>query len=69
MKKAANELLKSEKAWLLDHIGLIPDLDDDVMDEVGCVCCSMRLFEIDLGLAKMEQLLLVAVTGVRKDED
>lgn len=27
-------LLRGEKAWLLSRIGLIPDLDDDVMDEV-----------------------------------
>jgi len=27
-------LLRSEKAYLLSRIGLIPDHDDDVMDEV-----------------------------------
>jgi hypothetical protein len=32
--KGAKELLQWEKAWLLSQIGLIPDCDDDVMDEV-----------------------------------
>lgn len=30
----AKHMLSVEKAWLLSQIGLIPDLDDDVMDEV-----------------------------------
>lgn len=30
----AGELLSIEKAWLQSQIGLIPDHDDDVMDEV-----------------------------------
>lgn len=30
----ARHLLAVEKAWLLSQIGLIPDCDDDVMDEV-----------------------------------
>lgn len=28
---AAKELIESEKGWLLHRLGLIPDLDDDVM--------------------------------------
>lgn len=28
-------ILHNEKAWLLSQIGLIPDCDDDVMDEVS----------------------------------
>ena len=31
----AQHLLQVEKAWLTSQIGLIPDHDDDVMDEVG----------------------------------
>ena len=31
----ARHLLDVEKAWLTSQIGLIPDHDDDVMDEVG----------------------------------
>lgn len=30
----ARHLLANEKGWLLSQIGLIPDCDDDVMDEV-----------------------------------
>jgi len=30
----AHDMLRVEKAWLLSQIGLIPDCDDDVMDEV-----------------------------------
>ncbi|KAK7033861.1 hypothetical protein R3P38DRAFT_3264531 [Favolaschia claudopus] len=33
MLEMANELLSMEKAWLGSQIGLIPDLDDDTMDE------------------------------------
>lgn len=31
----AKSMLEIEKAWLLSQIGLIPDHDDDVMDEVS----------------------------------
>lgn len=34
MLKSAQEVVDWEKAWLLSQIGLIPDCDDDVMDEV-----------------------------------
>lgn len=34
MLRYAGELLRIEKAWLQSQIGLIPDHDDDVMDEV-----------------------------------
>lgn len=34
MTEMAKHLLDVEKAWLLSQIGLIPDCDDDVMDEV-----------------------------------
>ena len=30
----AEHILDNEKGWLLSQIGLIPDCDDDVMDEV-----------------------------------
>lgn len=35
MVKAAKKMLQREKGWLLGQIGLIPDCDDDVMDEVS----------------------------------
>ncbi|KAG1716489.1 hypothetical protein ID866_693 [Astraeus odoratus] len=34
MLAGAREILRWEQAWLLSQIGLIPDCDDDVMDEV-----------------------------------
>ncbi len=34
MLSQAEQMLRLEKAWLLSQIGLIPDHDDDVMDEV-----------------------------------
>ncbi|KAG8891137.1 hypothetical protein FRB99_003841, partial [Tulasnella sp. 403] len=40
--KAAQRLLNTEKGWLLSEVGLIPDCDDDVMDEQK-VCASTWL--------------------------
>ena len=34
MEESAKVIVKHEKVWLQSHIGLIPDHDDDVMDEV-----------------------------------
>lgn len=34
MLEHTQQMLDSEQAWMLDQIGLIPDHDDDVMDEV-----------------------------------
>jgi hypothetical protein len=34
MEQTAERMLQGEKAWLLSQIGLIPNCDDDVMDEV-----------------------------------
>ena len=44
MVGGARHMLEVEKAWLQSQIGLIPDHDDDVMDEVCCTCgvSSMR---------------------------
>ena len=33
------QMLDAEKSWMLDHIGLIPDHDDDVMDEACLLTC------------------------------
>jgi hypothetical protein len=43
----ARHLLDLEKAWLLSQIGLIPDLDDDVMDEVMLHSCSEYMHGIN----------------------
>jgi hypothetical protein len=37
MLEAAQQMLENESSWMLNHIGLIPDHDDDVMDEVRCL--------------------------------
>ncbi|OCH86078.1 hypothetical protein OBBRIDRAFT_761900 [Obba rivulosa] len=39
----AQHMLDVEKAWLLSQIGLIPDCDDDVMDEQKWSSCSWLL--------------------------
>lgn len=44
MVDMAHHMLKVEKAWLLSQIGLIPDCDDDVMDEVRAPTCSWPSF-------------------------
>lgn len=36
-------LKHGEKAWLMTNIGLIPDCDDDVMDEVRVLPCLSTL--------------------------
>jgi hypothetical protein len=33
MLSACDDILQQEKQWLLNQCGLIPDFDDDVMDE------------------------------------
>ncbi|EJF57530.1 hypothetical protein DICSQDRAFT_173867 [Dichomitus squalens LYAD-421 SS1] len=43
MVKQAKHMLAVEKAWLLSQIGLIPDCDDDVMDEQKWSSCSWLL--------------------------
>ena len=43
MVKHAKHMLAVEKAWLRSQIGLIPDCDDDVMDEQKWSSCSWLL--------------------------
>ena len=43
MVEYAKHMLAVEKAWLLSQIGLIPDCDDDVMDEQKWSSCSWLL--------------------------
>jgi hypothetical protein len=43
MDAAARRLIAHEKGWLLSQIGLIPDHDDDVMDEQKWSSCSWLL--------------------------
>ena len=49
------------------NAGLIPDCDDDVMDEVSDLPRTpVWVTELD-GIAKMEFLLLVAASRIRQD--
>ncbi|KAK4683814.1 hypothetical protein P7C73_g6405, partial [Tremellales sp. Uapishka_1] len=43
MLAEAEYMIQSEKAWLLSKIGLIPEMDDDVMDEQKWASCSWLL--------------------------
>ncbi|KAF8070744.1 hypothetical protein FPV67DRAFT_1414129 [Lyophyllum atratum] len=45
MVAMANHLKSVEQAWLLSQIGLIPDCDDDVMDEQKWSSCSWLLLQ------------------------
>ncbi|KAM0752357.1 hypothetical protein T439DRAFT_324435, partial [Meredithblackwellia eburnea MCA 4105] len=44
MVAAAKEMIKKEKAWLLSRLSLIPEHDDDVMDEQKVSSCGFLLF-------------------------
>ncbi|KAL4071306.1 hypothetical protein V8B97DRAFT_1871348 [Scleroderma yunnanense] len=56
MLKSAREILKWEKAWLLSQIGLIPDCDDDVMDEQKWSSCSWLLLREFVKLYRQRQI-------------
>ncbi|WVQ67251.1 uncharacterized protein L199_005446 [Kwoniella botswanensis] len=50
MLEEAEQMIEGEKQWLLSKIGLIPEHDDDVMDEQKWASCSWLLLR---HLAKM----------------
>jgi hypothetical protein len=68
MAQMAKHLLRVEKAWLLGQIGLIPDCDDDVMDEVRfavALVFRLRIRRLKVGqTAKMEFLFVAAFKRV-----
>lgn len=43
IKQAIERLKDGEKAWLLTNTGLIPDCDDDVMDEVSIYVITLAM--------------------------
>ncbi|GAA5867875.1 hypothetical protein JCM3774_004707 [Rhodotorula dairenensis] len=45
VEQAARDLVAEETEWLHSHLGLIPDHDDDVMDEQKVSSCSFLLFQ------------------------
>ncbi|KAF7315154.1 hypothetical protein MIND_00029800 [Mycena indigotica] len=55
MLKMAKHLLAVEKAWLRSQIGLIPDCDDDVMDEQKWSSCSWLLLREFVKLRKEQE--------------
>ncbi|KAJ7350473.1 hypothetical protein DFH08DRAFT_111349 [Mycena albidolilacea] len=55
MIEMASQLLSVEKAWLCSQIGLIPDLDDDVMDEQKWSSCSWLLLQEFVKLRKEQE--------------
>ncbi|PWN45351.1 hypothetical protein IE81DRAFT_285604 [Ceraceosorus guamensis] len=54
MRKAAEQLIKDDLAWLLSKTGIIEDHDDDVMDEQKWSTCSWLLF---VELAKRQKAM------------
>lgn len=70
----ARHMRSTEKAWLLSVIGLIPDCDDDVMDEVCSLSVLLLADEVLtvgiclLSIAKMELVFLVVAEGVCEAE-
>ncbi|PPQ87484.1 hypothetical protein CVT25_008220 [Psilocybe cyanescens] len=63
----AKHLLEVEKAWLLSQIGLIPDCDDDVMDEQKWSSCSWLLLHEFVKL-RAEQLAAREEAGESTDD-
>ncbi|GAA5845559.1 hypothetical protein JCM3766R1_000781 [Sporobolomyces carnicolor] len=45
LEQSARELVSEYKEWLHSRVGLIPDCDDDVMDEQKVSYCSFLLFQ------------------------
>ncbi|GAA6059373.1 hypothetical protein JCM10212_003271 [Sporobolomyces blumeae] len=45
LEQAARDLVAEYKEWLHSRVGLIPDHDDDVMDEQKVSSCSFLLFQ------------------------
>ncbi|KAF8967970.1 hypothetical protein BDZ97DRAFT_1655931 [Flammula alnicola] len=68
MVEMAKHLLEVEKAWLLSQIGLIPDCDDDVMDEQKWSSCSWLLLQEFVKL-RQEQEAALTEAGKSADEE
>ncbi|KAH0588791.1 hypothetical protein H2248_004592 [Termitomyces sp. 'cryptogamus'] len=71
MKETAEGLKNVEKGWLLSQIGLIPDCDDDVMDEQKWSSCSWLLLQEFVKMHQeqeaIRQAALVAGESVSED--
>lgn len=60
MVHTAKYLLSLEKGWLLSQIGLIPDCDDDVMDEQKWSSCTWLLLQEFVKLRQEQEKALEA---------
>ncbi|KAJ7772141.1 hypothetical protein DFH07DRAFT_803875 [Mycena maculata] len=71
MVDMAKHLLSTEKAWLLSQIGLIPDCDDDVMDEQKWSSCSWLLLREFVKLRKEQERIRdeAIATGQLNEKD
>ena len=71
MEARAKSIVKHEKAWLQSRIGLIPDHDDDVMDDVRVQIHSQTMPLIPItrvrSAAKMVDMLLATAARVCQD--
>ncbi|KAI0343706.1 hypothetical protein BDW22DRAFT_1328723 [Trametopsis cervina] len=66
----AEHLLAIEKAWLTSQIGLIPDHDDDVMDEQKWSSCSWLLLREFVKIRReAEEELQVEIDAGRKTKE
>ena len=70
MEESVKTIVKHEKAWLQSQIGLIPDHDDDVMDDVRAPN-RLQIAAIPLtrvhSAAKMVVVFLATAAGVCQD--
>ncbi|KAL0955764.1 hypothetical protein HGRIS_001979 [Hohenbuehelia grisea] len=69
MTDMAKNLLLIEKAWLQSQIGLIPDCDDDVMDEQKWSSCSWLLLREFVKARKEQEEQKIAESGGAEDID
>ena len=67
----AKHMLAVEKAWLLSQVGLIPDCDDDVMDEQKWSSCSWLLIRefVRKHQQEMQRKQEAVARGEIKEED
>ncbi|GAA5991120.1 hypothetical protein JCM5350_006672 [Sporobolomyces pararoseus] len=70
LEESARDLVDEYKEWLHSRVGLIPDLDDDVMDEQKVSYCSFLLFQHFAKLAEEPKATidLAALKKIEKGE-
>ncbi|GAA6057922.1 hypothetical protein JCM3770_002210 [Rhodotorula araucariae] len=67
IEEAAQALVDEEKEWLHSRLGLIPDHDDDVMDEQKVSSCSFLLFQEFARIAELASPFLSE--GIKEIEE